>query len=218
MKYLARALVLATAVTLLFSGSAQAQVRSIGTIDLKKVFDGYWKTKQASVGLKDRAADMEKEHKNMLDDYRKAREDYQALLTAANDQAISPEEKEKRKKSAEDKLKYLKDQEDVITQYERQARTTLDEQQRRMRDNILTEIRNIVNAKAKAANYNLVIDTSAETAGGTPIVAYINSPESDITAEVLKELNASAPADALKTDTKAEEKDGKKDEKKAEKK
>src|SRR2546426_3086307 len=72
----------------LLSSSAWAQGR-LATIDLRKVFDNYWKTKQADAALKDRAADMEKEHKNMLDDWKKAKEDYQALLAGANDQAVS---------------------------------------------------------------------------------------------------------------------------------
>ena len=87
----------------LLSSPAWGQGR-IATIDLRKVFDGYWKTKQADAALKDRAADMEKEHKNMLDDWKKAKEDYQGLLAGANDQAVSSEEREKRKKAAEEKL------------------------------------------------------------------------------------------------------------------
>src|SRR5215467_14673696 len=89
---------------LLLGSSAWAQGR-IATIDLRKVFDNYWKTKQADAALKDRAADMEKEHKNMLDDWKKAKEDYQGMLAGANDQAVSSDEREKRKRSAEEKLK-----------------------------------------------------------------------------------------------------------------
>src|SRR5205814_3454388 len=105
------------------SCSALGQGR-IATIDLRKVFDNYWKTKQADAALKDRAADMEKEHKNMLEDWKKAKEDYQGLLAGANDQAVSSDEREKRKKAAEEKLKYIKDTEDTILQYEKQARNT----------------------------------------------------------------------------------------------
>src|SRR5437867_9371093 len=110
---------------LLFSfltSCAWAQQGRIATVDLRKIFDNYWKTKQADVSLKDRAADMEKEHKTMLSDYNKAKEDYQKLLAGANDLAVSTEEREKRNKSASDKLKQLKDSEETIVQYERQAK------------------------------------------------------------------------------------------------
>jgi Skp family chaperone for outer membrane proteins len=197
----------------MLSGNALAQNR-IATVDLRKVFDGYWKKKQAEAALKERQTDMEKEDRNMVDDYKKAKDDYQTLLTSANDQAVSTEERDKRKNAAEDKLRRIKEMEDTIAQYERQARTTIGEQSQRMRSNILTEIRNVVNSKAKAAGYFLVIDTAAESINNTPVFLYANN-ETDITDAVLQQLNATAPADALKTDDKTTDKpDNKKDGKK----
>ena len=193
----------------LTSGSAQAQSR-VATVDLRKLFDNYWKTKQADSAFKDRAADLEKERKSMLEDWKKAREDYQSFLTEANNQTLSLEEREKRKKSAEDKLKQIKEAEDSITQYDRQARSILDEQRKRMRDTIVEEIRSTVKGKATTAGCALVIDTAAEGATGTPIVLYSNN-ENDLTDAVLAQLNAAAPPDTAMTE---ERPAGKKDEKK----
>ncbi len=184
----------------LLTGSAWAQGR-LATVDLKKVFDGYWKTKQASAALDERKKDMEKEDKNMLDDYKKMKDEYAQLDSASNDQNVSPGERDKRKKAASDKLKQMKDLEDTIVQYERQARTTLLEQNQRMRNNILGEIRNIVGAKAKAGGISLVFDTAAQSADSTPIVLFTNN-EHDMTDDVLKELNRSAPADTTVTESK----------------
>jgi len=194
--------------------SAFGQGRN-ATIDLRKVFDNYWKTKQADAALKDRAADMEKEHKNMLDDWKKAKEDYQALLSSANDQAVSSDQRDKRKKLAEDKLKEIKTSEDTIGQYERSAKEALDQQRKRMRDSILTEIRTALNARAKSAPYSLVVDTAAETVNGTPIILYTNN-ENDMTEDILKQLNATAPVETAAPEAKPVEnknekkKDGKK--------
>src|SRR5579859_7844549 len=140
MMNLSRRLVLGLIFMSLLGGSAMAQTR-IATVDLRKVFDGYWKKKQAEAALKDRNADMEKEDRNMVDDYKKAKDEYQTLLTSANDQAVSTEERDKRKNAAEEKLRRMKEMEETIAQYERQARTTIGEQSQRMRSNILTEIR-----------------------------------------------------------------------------
>jgi outer membrane protein len=193
----------------LLGGSAWAETR-IGTVDLRKIFEGYWKKKQAEAQLKDRQADMEKEDKNMLEDYKKMKEEYQTLLSNANDQAASPEERERRKKSAEDKLKQLKDLEDTIRQYETQARSTLLDQSQRTRSKILEEIRTVVRAKAQAAGFSLVIDTASESANQTPFVLFTNN-ENDITDLILKELNAAAPADLSKNEEKpSDKKDGKK--------
>ncbi len=213
MKSLLRKIIPALVLVSLMSGSAWGQSR-IGTVDLRKVFDGYWKTKQADAALKDRAADLEKEHKSMLDEWKKSKDEYQTLLTEANNQTLSIEERDKRKKSAEDKFKQIKESEDAITQYERQARTTLDEQKKRMRDSIVEEIRSTLNGKAKAGGYVLVIDTAAESVNNTPIVLYSNN-ENDLTEAVLSQLNAGAPAESAKTeDKKAETKEDKKKDKK----
>src|SRR6185295_2198408 len=90
--------------SVLFASCAFGQSR-IATIDLGKLFAGYWKTKQAEANLKERAADMEKEDKNMIADYNRAKEDYQTLLSKANELALSDEEKDKRKRQADEKLK-----------------------------------------------------------------------------------------------------------------
>src|SRR5437899_12305109 len=84
---------------LVLSGSAWAQTK-IGTIDLRKVFENYWKKKQAEAQLKDRQADMEKEDKNMLEDYKRMKEDYQGLLASTNDQTVTAEERHQREKPA----------------------------------------------------------------------------------------------------------------------
>src|SRR5712671_741504 len=99
MRNLLRKLVPGLLLMSLLTGSALAQSK-IATVDLRKVFDNYWKKKQAEASLKDRQTDMEKEDRNMVDDYKKVKEDYQSLLATANDQAVSAEERDKRKTSA----------------------------------------------------------------------------------------------------------------------
>jgi len=200
----------AALLTGLLTGSAWAQTR-IATVDLRKLFDGYWKTKQADGALKERAADLDKEYKGLRDDYQKLKDEYQKLLADANNQALAAEERDKRKQAAEGKLKNIKDHEETVVQFERQARTTLDEQRRRMRDNLLGEIRTVVNGKAKAGGFALVVDTAAETANGTPVIVFAGG-ESDLTSGVLEQLNAGAPLETAKPAEKKEE--PKKEEKK----
>lgn len=187
---------LAVLVTGLMTLSASAQGR-IATVDLGKLFENYWKTKQAESALKDRVADLDKESKAMAEDLKKGNEEYQKLLTAANDQAVSTDEREKRKKSAEAKLKEMKDLQDTIEQFGRQARTTLEEQRLRMRNNLVDEIKTVIGSKAKTAGYALVLDSDAQTIQKTSVVLY-NSGDNDITTEVLQQLNLTAPADAVK--------------------
>ncbi len=86
----------------------------------------------------------------------------------------------------------LRDMESRIKQFDNTSRTTLGEKQRRMRDNILQEIRDTVKARVKSTGHTLVIDSAAETVNGTPIVLF-NAGADDITDSVLSQLNINAP-------------------------
>lgn len=192
MKFLS---VLLLTATLTLPLAAQAADR-IAVVDLKKVFDGYWKTKQADLNLKEKAGDLDKKRKDMVADYQKANEEYKKLVESVSDSVISQEERDKRKKSAETKLREIQEIEQSITQFDRSARAQLGEQQRIMRDKIVVEIREVVNKKARTANYGAVLDSAAESAVGTPIVLF-NANLPDLTDEILTQLNATAPAGAL---------------------
>ncbi|MDQ6631073.1 MAG: OmpH family outer membrane protein [Verrucomicrobiota bacterium] len=179
-------------VALFLATNVHAQIK-IGIIDLRKVFDGYYKTKQADANLKDEAADLDKQRKDMVDNFKKGEEEWKKLLDKSNDQAVSAAEREKSKTAAEKKLLELKETEQTVGQFERSARAKLDEKRRRKRDQILVEIREIINTKSKTEGYSLVIDTAAESFNNTPIVLFTNGAN-DLTDPVLSQLNASAPS------------------------
>jgi outer membrane protein len=181
------------------SGSALAQ-QKIGTVDLRKLFDNYWKTKTAQTAIQERASQLDKDDKSMKDDLKKDSDSYQKLLLQVNDEGISSAERERRKQAADDKLKQLQGSKTAIEQFERQAQSTLGEQRQRMRENILGEIKTAVNTKAKSEGYALVLDSAAETVNGTLTVVY-NNGENDLTDAILSQLNAGAPIDVSKPAT-----------------
>ncbi len=179
-------------VLLALAGTPAFAQGKTATIDLRKVFDNYWKTKEADAALKERAAEMDKQYKTLTEDWTKSRDEYQKLVATANDQAVSAEERAKRKKLADAKMNELKEGEQTIEGFRRQATATLDEKKRQMRDKILGEIRNAINTKAKAAGFSIVFDSAADSANATPVLIY-NNGDNDITDEILAQLNATAP-------------------------
>jgi Skp family chaperone for outer membrane proteins len=193
MKKLFRSTTLIAAFSLLLVCPVSAQAR-IATVDLRKVFEDYWKKKQADNIIKERIDELEKGRKALLDRYQKMSEEYRDAMDAANSQAVGADEREKRKKTAEGKLRDLKELEAQISQYNDTARANIDEQQRRIRDNILDEIRKVVDTRAKAGSFSLVLDS--DKLNKTPVVVFTNG-ENDLTDAVLKELNANAPAGVL---------------------
>ncbi len=186
----------------------QAQTK-IAVVDLKKVFDGYWRTKQADGQLKERAADFEKARNGLIEDYKKANEDLKKSSEGLNDPAVSDEERDRRKKDLEKKLQDIREQENGIRTFEQNMRQALGEQQGRMRESVLKDIRGILDDKAKAGGYALVFDLAATTINQTPVIMYntLAGTDSDITEGVLKQLNANAPPDS---GAKAADTDGKK--------
>jgi len=62
----------------------------------EQLFDDYWKTKQAKAAFDDQKADLEKEGKSMMAEFKKNEADYKSLLAASNDQAISDSERDKK--------------------------------------------------------------------------------------------------------------------------
>jgi len=155
-----------TAALLAIPAHAQGKV---GVIDLQKVFDNFWRTKQ---------------------------------VEAANDPALSNDEKEKRRKELEKKRKDIVDMENNLKQFQQNSQKTLMEQKFRVRDSILREVRGVIEEKAKAGGYNMILDTAAMSANQTPFVLYstVVGGENDLSEGVAKQLSATAPAETPKAD------------------
>jgi outer membrane protein len=179
-----------------FSPSALAETK-IAIIDLKKVFDGYYKTKHAHTKLMERAGDFDKARRGLIEDYQKANEEYKKMAEASSDVALGNDERGKKKADAEKKLSEIRDLENSIRQFDGQSKQTLAEQQRRMRDNVLRDIRDVISEIAKTSSFSLVLDTAAESINQVPIVLFTNG-ENDISDSVLTKLNATQPADTGK--------------------
>jgi outer membrane protein len=168
--------------------SVNAQTK-IATVDMKKLFNGYYKTKLAQASLDNRKLELRKEIKDMADSLEKAQAQYKQLLDQANETAISADEREKRKQAAADKAKEITNSRGAIEQFQRQAEAQLSDQMQRMSGNVVMEIQKTVAEKAKAAGFTAVLNSaSIET------VVYAGT-DNDLTATVLTQLNAGAPID-----------------------
>jgi Skp family chaperone for outer membrane proteins len=171
--------------------TAQAQTK-IATVDMSKLLNGYWKTKQAQLLLDNSKTDMQKTLKDMADGLQKAETDYKALLVQAQDPAISDVERDRRKQAAADKNKEINQNKTALDEFNHQAEIQMQEKVQRITSNLVADIKAAVGAKAKLAGYALVLNTGGEV--GSSAITY-SSGELDITADVLAQLNAGAPID-----------------------
>jgi len=189
-----RSVLLVAALVLVGGGIASAQGR-LATVSLVDVFDKYWKTKQAKLALADSKNELKKELDTMNEAHKKLIQQYQKLQADANDQAVSSDERDKRRKALEPKLKDLRDSEDSLKQFVTRGEAELEQKTKRMLEDVVKDIRTAVAGKAKAGGYAYVLDSSAKSIAQTEIFLY-NSAESDLTDAVVKELNITAPPDA----------------------
>jgi outer membrane protein len=178
---LAAALVAVTA-------SAHAQAK-IATVDMKKLFNNYYKTKMAMSALEKSKADATKDIKDMAENLDKAKAEYKQLLDQANDQAISADERDKRKLAAAEKLKDINNMQVALEQFQRQAQAQIADKSQRMSQNLLAAIQKTVADKAKAGGYVLVVNST------NPDAIVYSSSDTDITDSVLASLNEGAPID-----------------------
>lgn len=188
MKHLKTA-VLSFALLGLLGAPAFAQTK-IATVDMQKIFNGYYKTKLANAQLEKRQSDLRKDLKDMADGIDKAEAAYKQALEQADDLAISNEERDKRRQAASDLLKDLDDRKTAAEQYQRQAQSTLSDMNLRMHNGLIADIQKAVADKAKAAGYTLVLNSTA-----SEVVLYSAGGDNDLTAATIKELNEGAPID-----------------------
>ncbi len=174
---------------------AQAQTK-IGVVDLQKVFEGYWRTQQATVQLQERRADFDKARTGLIEDFTKSNEELRRANEAANDPNLTAEEREKRRKDLEKQLQDVREQENSIRTFDQNALQALGEQQTRMRESVLRDIRSVLDERAKARGFDIVFDLAATAFNSRTTMIMYNTmagTDADLTEEVIKQINANAP-------------------------
>jgi outer membrane protein len=186
-----RFVVLGALLFCLSAAVASAQSR-IATVDLVRVFDQYWKTKQSKLALADSKAELKKELDTMNEAHQKLIAQYRQLVAESNDQAVSGDERERRKKALEPRVKELQESEASLKAFVGRGEAELEQKTKRMMEMVIEDIRKVVAGRAKAGGYSYVFDSSAKSLSQTEVLLY-TSGDADLTDAVVKELNITAP-------------------------
>ena len=195
-KYLALpALLLALA---LGSAKASAQAMKIGTVDMKKVFESYYKTKDAEAKINEARNAAKKELEDRMDIAKKSLEEVKKLDEDIAKPELSASAKDQKSKLRSEKATELQNMDREIREFQQSREKQLQEQSVRMRAGIVDDINKVVSDKVKAENYELVFDKSGPSLNGVPIVLYARD-SFDFTDAVVTALNktkgaAEAPA------------------------
>ncbi len=168
--------------------SASAQVTKIGTVDMKKVFENYYKTKDAEARINEARNAAKKEMDDRMDIYNKGVNEVKKMNEEIESPALGKEAKETKSKARDEKVGELNTMQREINEFRQTREKQLQEQSVRMRGGIVEEINKIVEGKVKSDNFDLVLDKSGPSLNGVPVILYARDAF-DFTDDVIKALN-----------------------------
>lgn len=169
---------------------AMANVK-MAVLDMQEVFKGYYKTEEADARIREQMSGFRKDRDERMEDYRKLVEQLNALRESAQDSSLSEAARRDREEAFAAKVNEARQREQQIREFEQTTQRLIQDQTQRMRQSIVGEIDEVVKEFAKG-KYNLVFDKSGMTLNGTPAIIF-SEGMTDITAEIVKLLNAKKP-------------------------
>ena len=169
------------------TASAQAMVK-IGSVNMKKVFESYFKTKDAEQRINEARNAAKKELDERMEGYQKGVGEVQKMNEEINSPAISKETKETKSKTRDERVAELKGMEREVQEFRATREKQLQEQSARMRQGIVDDINKVVLDKVRAESYDLVVDPSGMSLNGVAVVMFAKESY-DFTPDVVTALN-----------------------------
>jgi len=189
-----RTLLITLFLTLLFSlepVEARAAVQKIATINLKKVYSEYWKTKKADEAIKRKALDKQKIAEGIEKDLRSLDDQIRKSEKLLQDSTLSVAERERRRKQQQRTINEARETAQALQQYNRATQSELQKEQGDTIKKLISEVQGVIGTIAKAKGYNHVFDSSAKTGPG--LVLVFTDGKDDLTAVTQAQLETTNP-------------------------
>jgi Skp family chaperone for outer membrane proteins len=175
--------------TLALAGASSAsdhEKLKIACVNMKEVFLGYNKTKEAQKRINEQRNAISKELQERVDEYKKKADAVQKLNDDISQPDLSQEGKETKRRSRDEKVNELKAMEGEMHELQTTRENQIQEEWNRARSGIVDEINKVVNDCVKANAFDLVLDRSQGN--------LFSKEAYDFTAEVIRTLNNDQPA------------------------
>ncbi len=183
---------------------ASAQQLKIGTVDMKKVFENYYKTKDAEQRINEERNVAKKELEDRMDSYKKLTDEVKKLNEELSKTELSKETKDSKSKQRDEKITDLKAMEREIQEFQTTRQKQLEEQSIRMRGGIVDEIQKVVKDRVKSEQFDIVLDKSGPSLNGVPVILY-SRDSYEFTDEVITALNKNRSKEDTASSTAASE-------------
>ncbi|MFP6899533.1 MAG: OmpH family outer membrane protein [Opitutales bacterium] len=164
--------------------AAQSTPRNIGVVDVAKVFDDYYKVKEAKARMAKSQKIFKEEMEIFQKELKKLVDEFNEIQTKLKNPNL---DSETLRKQAQAKLKVIRLKESDVKQYQERYRGTLRQREKNLLSQHTTDIRSAIAKVAASKQLDLVLSSA-----GQQFVLYAK-PVFDITADVTAVINASAP-------------------------
>jgi outer membrane protein len=175
-----------------FATPVKAELK-IGTVDVQKVFNAYFKTKDANAKFQEATNAYKNELDSRMGAYQKAVETINKLNDEINKPDLGGAAKDQKSQERDSKINEAKGLEKEIGEFRQTREKQIQDQFRRVRDGIVEEIMRVVNDQVKAQNYDLVLDKSGGSANNGVSVLLYSRDSYDFSDPVISKLNANQP-------------------------
>lgn len=181
-------IILTLVAAVLSSAAVSAQNIKVGTVDMKKVFESYYKTKEAEAKINESRNGAKKDLEDRMDLAKKVLDEIKKIDEELQKPELSKESKDQKARLRTEKATDLQGMDKEIREFQQQREKQLQEQSVRMRAGIVDDINKIVAERVKAENYDIVLDKSGPSLNGVPVVLFARDTY-DFTDAVVTALN-----------------------------
>jgi len=187
-------------------GMASAQTV---VVDMNQVFQEYIRTQEADRQMQASIQNYRQGQQELQERFRVRQEAFNEMRQRTADRELDNAERQALAEEAAEMLNELRALEQELRQEDTNRQRQIEEQGRRMRNRIVEEIQGKITELATARNWTLVLDSSATSTNGLPVVLHA-MPAADVTGEVIQALNqpilqnraaGQAPATGTPTET-----------------
>jgi outer membrane protein len=165
---------------------------SIITVDVSRLYEGYYKTKEATDKLQGRYDTAKAQLDEMMASGDVEVKAYQTMLEQAQNPALSDSARKDAEDDANLQMEKIRSLQQDVQTFQKSTQNQLAQQQATQRQFMLEEIKTVILEIAQDRKADLVFDISTGINVGLPSVIYAN-PAWDSTEDVLEMLNADAP-------------------------
>jgi hypothetical protein len=189
-------------VAALGADGSDASQKANATVDLRRVFDNFYKTKLELAKMKELERNIKQKDQDMKVQFRKEMTAYTNLLASASDPSVTTDERDRRKEAVAYKLYEINTAKTNIIKYEKDSQTTFVTKRSQTRNELLKEIFAVINSRDASHRYTLdqFLAFSEKNKNFDKILLPIDTGKNydgntiDLTDSILAQLNTNAPA------------------------